>query len=210
MSTNDVKPNTTYIYPKLSNNTTVQGDSLTATPKTNQGNGLNSTGEKIFNIEKLTKVKPNQVEDKSEPSEESSLVNPNSLISISKEVLKYLDNNRVTKGTDVTQYILLQLKVSQDDKSFKNIQRRVYDAINVMNAIGILHKDKNSLIYKGHNNFKKIIYKSSLQCRNSVLKDKIAYKKEKINSKQHELMALSLKVINYLILVLFKPKATSS
>ena len=33
--------------------------------------------------------------------------------------------------------------------SFKNIQRRVYDAINVMTAIGFISKDRSFLNYDG-------------------------------------------------------------
>lgn len=36
--------------------------------------------------------------------------------------------------------------------SFKNIQRRVYDAINVLSAIGIISKLKSNLIYNGEFN----------------------------------------------------------
>ena len=33
--------------------------------------------------------------------------------------------------------------------SFKNIQRRVYDAINVISAVGLISKYKTNLIYDG-------------------------------------------------------------
>ena len=33
--------------------------------------------------------------------------------------------------------------------SFKNIQRRVYDAINVISAVGLISKNKTNLVYDG-------------------------------------------------------------
>lgn len=32
---------------------------------------------------------------------------------------------------------------------FKNVQRRVYDALNVLSALCIIHKDRNRIHYKG-------------------------------------------------------------
>ena len=32
---------------------------------------------------------------------------------------------------------------------FKNVQRRVYDALNVLSALGIINKDRNKIHYKG-------------------------------------------------------------
>lgn len=34
---------------------------------------------------------------------------------------------------------------------FKNVQRRVYDALNVLSAMGIIYKDKYNIMYN-HNN----------------------------------------------------------
>jgi hypothetical protein len=157
----------------------------------------NHREEKIFTIIKLPKSSNGLSHANSghaTPDEDGVKLNPNSLISISKEVLHYIKETKSTRGTDVTNYILQKLNVSQTDLSFKNIQRRVYDAINVMNAIGILHKDKNNLTYKGHGKFKQSFYKSGLRNRNSVLKDKLNYRAGIINTKQHELMSICLKV----------------
>jgi hypothetical protein len=204
MSTNDVNLSITLNRQKGLKTIRSQTNSSTTTTKTYQSNISSCNGEKLFSISKVPR-KVSKVEQEDELSEDSVKLNPNSLISISKEVLRYLQDTRTTKGTDVTKYILLQLGVKEDDLSFKNIQRRVYDAINVMNAIGILHKDKNSLFYKGHSSFKKMFYKTGVQSRNSVLKDKLQYKADRINTKQHELMALTLKVsFEFIYLVLLK------
>lgn len=34
---------------------------------------------------------------------------------------------------------------------FKNVQRRVYDALNVLSAMDIIRKDKYNIIYNHHN-----------------------------------------------------------
>ena len=36
---------------------------------------------------------------------------------------------------------------------FKNVQRRVYDALNVLSAMDIIHKDKYNIIYNHHNKY---------------------------------------------------------
>ncbi len=161
---------------------------------------------KIFKIVKTERKKNQTVIEEYE--EDEIKTNPNSLINISREVNKYLENNSKTKGNNVTQYILEQLNISQDDMSFKNIQRRVYDAINVMHAIGILDKEKNVLYYKGDSNFKNTFAANSSKKHNSVLKDKINQKANSINRKQHELMALYCKV-SLINLVLSKSKTCS-
>jgi hypothetical protein len=201
MSTNDVNSNRLYIELEYPNSTSSLPNSSSPINKNSESINLGNQSQKLFSIIKVPKtypqVKQSELDpetDRNDQSDDSAKLNPNSLISISKEVLKYLSEKKVSKGTDVTKYILLKLNVSQDDQSFKNIQRRVYDAINVMNAIGILDKDKNSLYFKGHSNFKKIFYKSSLQNRNSIIKEKLNFKADRINTKQHELMALALKV----------------
>lgn len=36
---------------------------------------------------------------------------------------------------------------------FKNVQRRVYDALNVLSAMDIIHKDKYNIFYNHNNTF---------------------------------------------------------
>jgi hypothetical protein len=36
---------------------------------------------------------------------------------------------------------------------FKNVQRRVYDALNVLSAMDIIHKDKYNIFYNHNNAF---------------------------------------------------------
>lgn len=79
--------------------------------------------------------------------EDSEYVSRNSLISISKEVFRYIRQKIQTKGSDVTNHILGLLTTKGNKLNYKNIQRRVYDAINVMSAIGIISKDKGVITY---------------------------------------------------------------
>ena len=56
-----------------------------------------------------------------------------SLIRISRLVYEYLKKKEKTTGNEVTEHIKNVLKPKKNDQSNqKNIQRRVYDAINVM------------------------------------------------------------------------------
>lgn len=88
---------------------------------------------------------------------EEEKVSSNSLISISKHLFRFMKSKKSVSGKIVysqllkaTQYILKHISQEEDSKiSFKNIQRRVYDAINVMTAIGLITKDKSSLSYDG-------------------------------------------------------------
>jgi hypothetical protein len=120
--------------------------------------------------------------------------NPNSLISISKEVYSYLKKNIYSKSSSVTEYILENLKKTHTDLSFKNIQRRVYDAINVMNAVGIIEKKKNHLNFTGriNINLKVSSNQHKINCKN--IKEKIKNLTLSINSRQSEFVSRCSKV----------------
>lgn len=85
----------------------------------------------------------NEKENDDEEEETDSAFTKNSLKAISREVYKYIINKKETKGGNVTNHILELLKSKgKSTLNYKNIQRRVYDAINVMAAFGIIKKDK--------------------------------------------------------------------
>jgi hypothetical protein len=42
-----------------------------------------------------------------------------------------------------------QIGKKNSEITFKNIQRRVYDAINVISAVGLISKKKSNLVYDG-------------------------------------------------------------
>ena len=69
-----------------------------------------------------------------------------SLIGISKLVFEYLKDNEYTTGNKVTEYIKNRFQSKKNDQlNQKNIQRRVYDAINVMCAVGLIRKNKQKI-----------------------------------------------------------------
>ena len=84
----------------------------------------------------------------------------NSLIHISKEVKKFIEMKQQTTYNEVTKYILNLLKGRLNNNeneysiNFKNIQRRVYDAINVMTSLKIIRKNNMILTYHKYNEFK--------------------------------------------------------
>lgn len=57
--------------------------------------------------------------------------------------------HRETTGTKIAQRILEIYRGRNMDMDFKNVQRRVYDALNVLSALCIIHKDRNRIHYKG-------------------------------------------------------------
>ncbi len=115
----------------------------------------------IFKISKIPKLQLNKISFENEIEitnlnnnlEEESEINDqkeitrNSLISISKEVYKFIKQKHYTKGSDVTNHILDVLSSKKVKLNYKNIQRRVYDAINVMCAIGLINKEKGNITF---------------------------------------------------------------
>ena len=83
----------------------------------------------------------------------------NSLIDISKLILDYIKQSKNKTGNQITKYIINSLQPENEDKLIeKNIQRRVYDSINVMNSLGIIEKNKQNIKYipiKKNNNSEK-------------------------------------------------------
>ena len=107
--------------------------------------------KKLFNkkkVFKITKIEKNIIK---LPKINKNLIknSKNSLISISKEVFDLLKINRILTGKQVTKHIENQIKNIGVSITFKNIQRRVYDALNVLSAIGIISKQKSNLVYNG-------------------------------------------------------------
>ena len=72
----------------------------------------------------------------------------NSLIGISRLVLDYIKENKHKTGNQITEYVINSLQPENDNKTIqKNIQRRVYDSINVLNALGLIKKNKQNINY---------------------------------------------------------------
>ncbi|CAG9311512.1 unnamed protein product [Blepharisma stoltei] len=71
------------------------------------------------------------------------------LINLSKQVLEKVKNSEVTTGNQIAKAILKDFPESTYEAEFKNIQRRVYDALNVLQAIDVISKIRNEIRYKG-------------------------------------------------------------
>lgn len=58
-------------------------------------------------------------------------------------MLATVRENPNTTGTEIAYQILELYKKFSDKVDFKNVQRRVYDALNVLSAMDIIRKRKN-------------------------------------------------------------------
>lgn len=97
--------------------------------------GVNQKSELNSDLDDINKVTINESQLSPYPR--------NGLIAISSEVLKFMKENQRAKASEVTDHIISDLHLNGIGKiNFKNIQRRVYDAINVMCALDIIKKDK--------------------------------------------------------------------
>jgi hypothetical protein len=160
---------------------------------------------RIFAIEKYEKE--NENEEKTEKVKRPKY----SLIEISKLVLDYIKKEKNKTGNEITEYILKALKPKKDEKIQKNIQRRVYDAINIMNAAGLIQKNKQQIKYiplkeknKNENNFKNAIKLNFNEINEEeVMKEKKALEEEylqklnQLNMLRQVLLEKYIKLQNY-------------
>lgn len=98
----------------------------------------------------------------SSPAEsETSIVTPpivekkkdKKLVFLSRSVLRSVRESPMTTGTQIAYEILELYKQFSDKVDFKNVQRRVYDALNVLSAMDIIQKEKNHILYNPDNEF---------------------------------------------------------
>lgn len=71
------------------------------------------------------------------------------LIALSKRVLEKVQESGVTTGNQIAKEILAQEPEETQEGEFKNIQRRVYDALNVLHALNVISKERNEIRYRG-------------------------------------------------------------
>ena len=113
----------------------------------------------------------------------------NHLIEISKLILDYIKQNNNKTGSQITEYIINILQPEKKDKLLeKNIQRRVYDSINVMNSLGFIKKNKQNIKY------------ISIKKNNKDENDTVSYLKEiNINDfkNKNEKGELKAKILEY-------------
>ena len=113
----------------------------------------------------------------------------NHLIEISKLILDYIKQNNNKTGSQIIEYIINILQPEKKDKLLeKNIQRRVYDSINVMNSLGFIKKNKQNIKY------------ISIKKNNKDENDTVSYLKEiNINDfkNKNEKGELKAKILEY-------------
>jgi len=76
------------------------------------------------------------------------------LVFLSRSVLQKVRERPMVTGTQIANEILEMYKKFCDigqKVDFKNVQRRVYDALNVLSAMDIIRKDKYNIIYNHYN-----------------------------------------------------------
>ena len=138
-----------------------------------QGKLLGKKRKKIFMINKCSKNNHTK----------------NHLIEISKLILDYIKQNNNKTGSQITEYIINILQPEKKDKLLeKNIQRRVYDSINVMNSLGFIKKNKQNIKY------------ISIKKNNKDENDTVSYLKEiNINDfkNKNEKGELKAKILEY-------------
>ena len=144
--------------------------------------------ENIITSEELPTIKSSKINlNLSKKNEKNNLkIQKHSLINISNLVYDYLKKTVHTTGNDVTTHIKNIIQSNNNQPNQKNIQRRVYDAINVMCAVGLIKKNKQEIKfinYKNKNN--------AIKCINNINEEKEEEKsdetEEKINEKNNEL-----------------------
>ena len=130
---------------------------------------LGNKRQAIFSVEKDTTLKNSNTPHKSSSKQETPInssieeieidddfpknsnyqtkkqLQKNSLIIISQEVHKFIQEHKTTTGPEVTKHIINTLtKKGVVARNYKNIQRRVYDAINVMSSLKLIKKSKQN------------------------------------------------------------------
>ena len=144
--------------------------------------------ENIITSEELPTIKSSKINlNLSKKNEKNNLkIQKHSLINISNLVYDFLKKTVHTTGNDVTTHIKNIIQSNNNQPNQKNIQRRVYDAINVMCAVGLIKKNKQEIKfinYKNKNN--------ALKCINDINEEKEEEKsdetEEKINEKYNKL-----------------------
>ena len=75
---------------------------------------------------------------------------------LSRKVLEEVRKNPNSTGTQIANDIIeYYMKLQGKKLDFKNVQRRVYDALNVFAALGIINKERNNIEYTGKKKPKK-------------------------------------------------------
>lgn len=71
------------------------------------------------------------------------------LVFLSNKVLEEVMHQSETNGTNIANRILEIYKDKKINMDFKNVQRRVYDALNVLSALNIIDKGRGQIKFRG-------------------------------------------------------------
>ena len=144
--------------------------------------------ENIITSEELPTIKSSKINlNLSKKNEKNNLkIQKHSLINISNLVYDFLKKTVHTTGNDVTTHIKNIIQSNNNQPNQKNIQRRVYDAINVMCAVGLIKKNKQEIKFINYKNKNNAI-KSINDINEEKEEEKSDETEEKINEKNNEL-----------------------
>ena len=144
--------------------------------------------ENIITSEELPTIKSSKINlNLSKKNEKNNLkIQKHSLINISNLVYDFLKKTVHTTGNDVTTHIKNIIQSNNNQPNQKNIQRRVYDAINVMCAVGLIKKNKQEIKFINYKNKNNAI-KSINDINEEKEEEKSDETQEKINEKNNEL-----------------------
>jgi len=118
--------------------------------KSGEDNAMNSTGSFAQRMKKQRSQVADVVDDEDEDGEKKD----KKLVFLSRSVLQKVRERPMVTGTQIANEILEMYKKFCDigqKVDFKNVQRRVYDALNVLSAMDIIRKDKYNIIYNHYN-----------------------------------------------------------
>ena len=144
--------------------------------------------ENIITSEELPTIKSSKINlNLSKKNEKNNLkIQKHSLINISNLVYDFLKKAVHTTGNEVTTHIKNIIQSNNNQPNQKNIQRRVYDAINVMCAVGLIKKNKQEIKFINYKNKNNAI-KSINNINEEKEEEKSDETEEKINEKNNEL-----------------------
>ena len=144
--------------------------------------------ENIITSEELPTIKSSKINlNLSKKNEKNNLkIQKHSLINIYNLVYDFLKKTVHTTGNDVTTHIKNIIQSNNNQPNQKNIQRRVYDAINVMCAVGLIKKNKQEIKFINYKNKNNAI-KSINNINEEKEEEKSDETEEKINEKNNEL-----------------------
>lgn len=108
-------------------------------------NGSQSAGGDSAEDNSLTAQKENDPSPSNQKSNQGvkETKKDKKLVFLSRSVLLCVRKHPMTTGTVIANEILQLYKKFSDKVDFKNVQRRVYDALNVLSAMEIISKYKN-------------------------------------------------------------------